>query len=818
MVKICSENTPPESYDTNIDELYGFKLSNFQKHAIEAIHTNNHVLITAHTGSGKTLPAEYAINHFFKKGKKVIYTSPIKALSNQKFHEFSNKYPDISFGILTGDIKFNPEADVIIMTTEILRNQIFHSAFNETENKTMLSFDMDLENDLGCVIFDEVHYINDKDRGKIWEETILNMPKNVQMVMLSATIDHPEKFAEWIETRDDNKIVYLTTTIHRVVPLYHHGYITVHDSYTKKIKDETIKKSFIDCVGTPRQLITDGKFDDKAFYKIQKINAYVNKLNINIKRSFVLNSLVGYLQENNLLPAITFIFSRNQVERAAAEINFSLHEQDSEIPRVVEHECERIIRKLPNSKEYLDLPEYKTIIRLLQKGIAFHHAGMLPVFREMVELLFAKKYIKLLVATETFAVGINMPTKSVIFTSLRKFDGTQTRALYSHEYTQMAGRAGRRGIDTEGHVIHCNNLFDDISAAEYRNILCGSPQKIVSKFNISYNLILNLIANHHISQTSLEAFTEKSLMQIEIKKNIEEICIEIQNLETQENDQKSKIHILHTPVDVCNEYIRLMNSRLSNKERKKAIRRISEIEEEYKFLKNDIVIITELNDISKLLEAKQDSLRNVKTYVSNQINQIVNILQERSFINYVDQQYIVTYKGIVSTHIQEIPGHIFSELLMKYDYFRDLDAKHIAAIFSCFTNITVKDNQGGHYVDDLCTNIINDLRQITNEYYKLENSNKIDIAEDYEFHTNIVNEIIEWCDAENETECKVIVASLNESKGIFLGDFIKAILKINNIASELLKLTDLPVALHHKLSMIKDLTQKFVVTNQSLYI
>jgi hypothetical protein len=261
-----------------------------------------------------------------------------------------------------------------------------------------------------------------------------------------------------------------------------------------------------------------------------------------------------------------------------------------------------------------------------------------------------------------------------------------------------------------------------------------------------------------------------------------------------------------------------MNSRLSNKERKKAIRRISEIEEEYKFLKNDIVIITELNDISKLLEAKQDSLRNVKTYVSNQINQIVNILQERSFINYVDQQYIVTYKGIVSTHIQEIPGHIFSELLMKYDYFRDLDAKHIAAIFSCFTNITVKDNQGGHYVDDLCMNIINDLRQITNEYYKLENSNKIDIAEDYEFHTNIVNEIIEWCDAENETECKVIVASLNESKGIFLGDFIKAILKINNIASELLKLTDLPVALHHKLSMIKDLTQKFVVTNQSLYI
>ena len=205
MVRICSEHVAPESHDIDIDKSYGFSLSNFQKHAIEAIHTGNHVLITAHTGSGKTLPAEYAIRYFVAKGKKVIYTSPIKALSNQKYHEFTAKYPDISFGILTGDIKFNPEADVLIMTTEILRNQIFHSAFNKHETQTSLSFEMDIDNELGCVVFDEVHYINDEERGKIWEETILHLPKSVQMVMLSATIDKAEKFAEWVETREDDK-------------------------------------------------------------------------------------------------------------------------------------------------------------------------------------------------------------------------------------------------------------------------------------------------------------------------------------------------------------------------------------------------------------------------------------------------------------------------------------------------------------------------------------------------------------------------------------------------------------------------------------
>ena len=238
MVKICPNSYSPsseEKYSQYFDK-YPFPLSSFQKFAIESIVEGNHILVTAHTGSGKTLPAEFAIEHFVSKGKKVIYTSPIKALSNQKFYEFTQKFPNISFGILTGDIKTNPEADVLIMTTEILMNTLYAKNRKEdvtinTNSTNLAMFEMDFDNELACVVFDEIHYINDQDRGRVWEETIMMLPRHVQMVMLSATLDSPEKFALWCETRGQNdvksdKIVYLTTTYERVVPLTHYSFIT----------------------------------------------------------------------------------------------------------------------------------------------------------------------------------------------------------------------------------------------------------------------------------------------------------------------------------------------------------------------------------------------------------------------------------------------------------------------------------------------------------------------------------------------------------------------------------------------------------------
>ena len=227
-----------------------------------------------------------------------------------------------------------------------------------------------------------------------------------------------------------------------------------------------------------------------------------------------------------MLPAICFVFSRKNVELCAKEIDFSLFSKMIKHPSIIEHECEKIlISKLKNYKEYVALPEYQMMISLLKKGIAIHHAGIMPILREMVELLFEKKYIKLLFATETFAVGINMPTKTVIFSSVSKFSGECMRYLLSHEYTQMAGRAGRRGIDTIGHVIHCNNLFTLPDITTYKKMLTGAPKMLVSQFKISFNLILSILSANshklcHGIDSELITFMEKSFIQNDIVKEI----------------------------------------------------------------------------------------------------------------------------------------------------------------------------------------------------------------------------------------------------------------------------------------------------------
>ena len=230
MVKICNTPYPVDSEYNSHFETYPYPLSDFQKYAIEAIVTGNHTLVTAHTGSGKTLPAEFAINYFHELGKKVIYTSPIKALSNQKYYEFSRKYPDIKFGLFTGDIKTNPDADVLIMTTEILMNALFRGRDTSISS---LQFQVDIKNEVGCVVFDEIHYINDADRGQVWEKTILMLPEHIQMVMLSATIDAPQRFASWCERGESEKQVYLASTNHRVVPLSHYSFLTTTESILK---------------------------------------------------------------------------------------------------------------------------------------------------------------------------------------------------------------------------------------------------------------------------------------------------------------------------------------------------------------------------------------------------------------------------------------------------------------------------------------------------------------------------------------------------------------------------------------------------------
>jgi len=847
MVIICKTTfTEEDLYNEEYFTKYfnNLSLSDFQKWAIKSIVDGDNVLITAHTGSGKTLPAEFAIQHLISKGKKVIYTTPIKALSNQKLFDFRRKFPTISFGILTGDCKDNPEADVLIMTTEILRNTLFNKKINEESNnetKAPLMFEMDFNTELGAVIFDEVHYINDPDRGSVWEQSILMTPAQVQLVMLSATIDKPEVFASWIEDEKNKqatqaniqgKKMYLTPTYERVVPLTHYMWLSIHSNTFHSAKKTPYEQKLNDLYKTPIVISNSaGVFNDINYHKVNDVLDFINKKNTYTKRQFVLDELITYLNNNGMLPAICFVFSRKHVELAAKEITKCLFEKDSGIPAIIEKECRHIIMsKLTNYKEYINLPEYLELVALLEKGIAIHHAGMIPVLREMVELLFEKGFIKLLFATETFAVGINMPTKSVIFSGLTKYNGSTMRYLYPSEYIQMAGRAGRRGIDDIGHVIHCNNLFEIPSLTEYKNMLTGKPQTLTSKFKISYTLALSIISQQK-DISIINEFVEKSLLAYDIKREIEKYNEKQKELETVLIMKKEQLKLCRTPEDKLKEY-RDKNDLMkfsANSTKKKLKRELSNIETEYKFLEQDLTKYYAFETTEREYKKNMVYKKNTEEYISGTINQLVtSILIPNEFIQKNDTDtedncLKITDKGLIATHLQEVHPLTMADIYTKTDGFNEFTARDLASIFSCFTNLNVPEDLKQLYpeahsypINKITMDIIKSL-----EYYeKIETAQQIDSGSSYEINFDIQTEILDWCSCETEEGCKKIINSVKHNKNISLGDFVKAILKINNIAKEIEKICELKnnIVLLEKIKQIPVLTLKYVVTNQSLYL
>ena len=845
MVKVCSSTYPKKDEIKYAEhfEKYPFPLSSFQKYALEAIVEGHHILVTAHTGSGKTLPAEFAIEHFVAKGKKVIYTSPIKALSNQKYYEFRDKFPGISFGILTGDIKSNPEADVLIMTTEILQNTLYRKKHKTTQmlptdgsptnTMSLAMFDMDIDAELGAVVFDEVHYINDQDRGKVWEETIMMLPLHIQMVMLSATLDAPEKFALWCETRGlrnkvevgvvESKTVYLTTTYERVVPLTHYSFITTTQGVFKAIKDKELEKQIRDITNKPFVIQTaGGVFDDVHYHKMNKMLKLFESKNVFTKRSHVINQVCKYMVENEMLPAICFVLSRKQLEICAKEVTVPLLEFDSKVGYIARRECEQIIRRLPNYEEYLQLPEYNELVALLEKGIAIHHAGIMPVLREMVELLFAKGFVKLLFATETFAVGINMPTKTVVFTDINKFDGSGMRILHSHEFTQMAGRAGRRGIDTVGNVIHLNNLFKNVELTTYKIMMQGKPQKLVSKFKISYNLLLNLI---DIGDQDFLKFVQRSMIQEDIEIELGVQYYKITEKEREIEMLDTSMQHLRTPQEVVQRYIYCNESRKTavNKKRKEMDREVQVMQDQYKTIDSDARSVAKYNEKCEELEKMRKSFHSTEQFLGSNVATILDFLQKDGFIaKEEDSQYKLSIRGFIATHLREIHCLVFAKLLEE-NKFDVLDTKQLIGIFSCFTNITVADDQKAlasiHPTIDL-QEIMGQIASLYDYYQDFETLKQVNTGIDYAMHYDLIDYTIAWAECESASDCKAILQRLEKEKGVFLGEFVKAILKINNIASEMEKIAERigNIALLSKLREIPALTQKFVATNQSLYV
>ena len=827
MVVLCNETYNDSNYSTYF-ELFPYQLSDFQKYAIQGIVEGNHVLVTAHTGSGKTLPAEFAIQHFVSNKKKVIYTSPIKALSNQKFYEFSLKYPEISFGLMTGDIKTNPDADVLIMTTEILMNYLFSLG---SKSESTLQFQIDIQTELGCVVFDEVHYINDKDRGHVWEQTILMLPQHIQMVLLSATIDNPLGFAEWIEKRGNsntidssvpNKTVYLASTEHRVVPLTHYGFFTTTETPFKEIKDKEIQKQIRDSTNK-LILLRDpiGKFNDQGYHELNRMRNLFEKNRFYMKRKFVLNKLLEFLKENEMLPCIVFVFSRKNVEVCAHEITTNLLEDDSKIPYIVRRECEQIIRKFPNFKEYLELPEYLDLIGLLEKGIGIHHSGMIPVLREIVEIMISKKYIKVLFATESFAIGLDCPIKTAVFSSLTKYDGSGMRTLMPHEYTQMAGRAGRRGIDTVGHVVHCNNLFEIPEIQSYRQILCGKPQKLVSKFKISYSIVLNLLKNGKTA--GFHEFVDKSMLKKEIDSSISITRTEVNELNESYQKKTDLLELLRTPIDVCKEYIEITNciTMYSFKKKKEMERKLASYKDTYKWLLSDVARIEEYNSVKKKIDTESNELSYLENYSKINIDKICQILLKDGFIIENEGTYQLTLCGQVASNINEIHPLIASKMLEKWNWFESFTVTQIISVFSLFTDINVPEDFKRLYSSDVTYKYICELAE---RYAKIEIELGIFTGIDYDKICvyDLILEMPGWIDCDTETACKYFIQTVIMERGISIGDFTKAILKISVITKEFIGVCemvgDVGIELLHKLTTVDSLILKYVATAQSLYV
>ena len=831
MVLICDTEYPSNSkYESNF-ELYPYPLSSFQKYAIEAILEGHHVLVTAHTGSGKTLPAEFAIQHFAGMGKKVIYTSPIKALSNQKYYEFSQKYPSISFGLFTGDIKTNPDADVLIMTTEILMNYLF-TTLNTGNKSSSLQFQIDIQTDLACVIFDEVHYINDSERGQVWEKTILMLPPQIQMIMLSATIDNPAGFAEWCERGKTDKIVYLASTNHRVVPLSHYGFLTTTEAIFKQVKDKELQREIRDTTNKLIPLQTEkGNFQDVGYRNIVKMTKLFESKEIRMKRQHVLNQLALFLRDREMLPAIVFVFSRKNVELCAKEITVPLLEDDSKVSYIVRRECEQIIRKLPNFQEYLNLPEYNSLVTLLERGIGIHHSGMIPILREIVELMISKKYIKMLFATESFAIGLDCPIRTAVFTSLTKFDGNGERFLMSHEYTQMAGRAGRRGIDTVGHVVHCNNLFSVPSINEYKSILGGIPQKLVSKYRISYSLILNLLKNGQTKDFHL--FSNKSMIYNELLKTQNGINGEIAELTEKINKKIDYVNNARTPRAICEQYIYLESTIKTsvNKKRKDAEKQLESIKSEYRYLNDDLKSVKELIDMEKKLYQNAGFLEYNKKYIETETAKICKIMMENGFIEKCDgegdddEQYRLTLLGTIASNIAEIHPLVISKQMVEWEYFKDFSPTQLIGLFSCFTDIKIPFDMKlsvSNTTDLFLKNKIENITRHYHDYNELEIDNEVNTGIKYDDALNydMVDFSMKWCECQTEEECKIFIQTDVADKEISIGDFTKAMLKIVTIAKELMNVCELigEIELLHKLSQIEGLVLKYVTTSQSLYV
>lgn len=473
---------------------YKFTLDPFQKKAIECIDRGESVLVAAHTSAGKTAVAEYAIATALRDKQRVIYTSPIKALSNQKYRELREIFKDV--GLITGDVTQNQNSSCLVMTTEILRSMLYRGS--------------EIAKEISWVIFDEVHYMRDRERGVVWEETMILCSPSIRYVFLSATIPNARDFAEWI-CRIKRQPCHVVYTDFRPVPLQHfifpsggEGIYLIVDE-KGKFREDNFKKALSTMSSGVESFVTDQKKGRKN------------------SDGSDLNKIIKLIVEKKLNPVIVFSFSKREVEGYAMsmlKLDLTSEEEKETIGTMYANAMSSL------SSEDRELSQIQQMVPILKRGIGIHHGGLLPIVKEIIEILFSLGLLKILFSTETFSMGLNMPARTVVFTAVRKFDGENFRWLAGGEYIQMSGRAGRRGLDDKGITIL---MVDEKMEPEVaKGMLKGKADALNSSFHLNYNMLINSM---RIEGSDPEYIIRRSFHQFQSDQTLPEMKGRLEDLE-----------------------------------------------------------------------------------------------------------------------------------------------------------------------------------------------------------------------------------------------------------------------------------------------
>lgn len=810
---IVNPNEPCTSFPEKPSMNFLFSLDPFQQHAVAAIHNHENVLVTAKTGSGKTLVGEYQIAHSLSKGRRVFYTTPIKSLSNQKFHDLKEVWGD-RVGIMTGDIKFKPEADIVIMTTEILRNLLFK--YNSSTRSLGITASLSLEN-LDAVVFDEVHYINNKERGRVWEETMILLPRDVNLVLLSATIDSPELFASWLGDLKQ-KPIHLISTTYRIVPLTH-AVLRGKNPYTiMDHKEKFYPQTYNDWLKSRKTQEDEYKAHQKEVAN-RRLGGYEDPVAQGQKKgaSFThqLNETIQTLHEKELLPALFFVLSRKGCENYAKKIEGSLLTTSDSAQ--VKHVLRQHLHRYPSV--YEATPQYFELANLLERGIAYHHSGVLPLLKEMIEILFSKGLIKVLFATETFAVGINMPTKTVVFTGFEKYDEDRNgmRVLYTDEYIQMAGRAGRRGKDKEGLVLYLPEK-QPITLEELKTMMTGAKSSFISRMSFHYDFILKTLQSGNTNwislmensywytqhQKSIE-FTKQNLLKLQAKMAL------IGLTETVEKDMAER-EMLETLVKTT-----------TNAKKKEAQRNLSIWQNKHQgpAPQKQWEAYKEFKVLQKQISALETEIRQLEEYKES-LYPIFEYLAETGFLktplgNPKElTKECLTERGILATEINEahplLLTRIFEEGICSH-----LSGKEILAILASFVAEKEKEVP---LLEQLAIPkhllpVFYKIDDFTQEYMRIEKKYGIISPNDFwSLNTAWIEPVWRWIEG-GET-----AGTICEEYGIYAGNFVRGILKVSNILEEWTNLATYTknVEMLQKLEGLQEKLVRDLVVPESLYL